>query len=309
MQKRKIAGTTLEVSALCLGGNVFGWTADEAQSFAVLDRFVEAGGNFIDTADVYSMWVPGNKGGESESILGRWMASRNLRGKVIIATKVGWKDGLAAQTIEVGVEASLRRLGLEQIDLYYSHKDDLNTPVEETVRALDRLVRAGKVRYLGASNFTAERLSASLAVSAREGLARYVVLQPHYNLLHREEYEGALQTLCQKESIACAPYFGLARGFLTGKYRPGLTVESARAQGASVFMNDRGWRTLSAVEEIAQARGVTMSAVALAWLAAQETVIAPISSARTVTQLEDILPFAGLSLRGDELQRLREAAA
>lgn len=309
MKMNKLAGTDLTVSQLCLGGNVFGWTASEAESFAVLDAYLDAGGNFIDTADVYSAWVPGHQGGESETILGRWMASRNVSNKVVIATKAGWKDGLSAKVITAAVEGSLRRLQRDYLDIYYAHKDDEVTPVSETLDAFDSLVCAGKVRYLGASNFSAARLRESLAFSAQEGKARYVILQPHYNLLHRDEYEAEVRALCQAESVSCAPYFGLARGFLTGKYREGVAVESARAAGASVYLNERGLRVLGVLDALAAAHHTSPGAVALSWLAAQPTVIAPIASARTLDQLRELLPFTALTLSADELSQLRQAAS
>src|SRR5439155_4620388 len=224
----RIPQTDLDVFPLCLGGNVFGWTADEPQSFGVLDRYLAAGGNFIDTADVYSAWVPGHTGGESETIIGRWMTARGIRSRIVIATKVGMLPGLkglSPQTIRTAAEASLRRLGVTNIDLYYAHADDLTTPVEESLRAFDALVKEGKVRYIGASNFTASRLAEALRISDSNGLARYVALQPHYNLIHRHDYEGALAAVCRRETVGCLPYYGLAKGFLTGKYRPGRNVD------------------------------------------------------------------------------------
>ena len=239
----RLGRTDLDVFPLCLGGNVFGWTASEQESFAILDAYAAAGGNFIDTADSYSAWVPGHVGGESETIIGRWMAARGGRNRMIIATKVGrapGRLGLGRKNIRAGAEASLKRLGVDRIDLYYAHADDLNTPIDETLREFDALMREGKVGYIGASNFTAARLSAALATSAREGLARYVALQPHYNLMVRNEYEGALSDVCAREGVACVPYFALAMGFLSGKYRPGITVDSARAEGAQKYLDARG---------------------------------------------------------------------
>ena len=286
---------------------MFGWTADESSSFAVLDAFAAAGGNFIDTADTYSSWVPGHVGGESESIIGRWMAARGNRASMVIATKVGMLPtlkGLAPATIRSAVEGSLRRLGVDRIDLYYAHRDDPDTPIADTVRAFDELVKEGKVRQVAASNYTAPRLREALAISRRDGLVEYVALQPHYNLMHRQEYEGELQDLCVAEQVACLPYFSLAMGFLTGKYRPGVAVLSPRAGGASKYLDERGIRVLAALDEIAAAHGTAVSAVALAWLAAQPTVVAPIASARTVAQLTELLPMLGLTPTGDELKRL-----
>jgi len=301
----------LDVFPLCLGGNVFGWTANEQESFAILDAYAAAGGNFIDTADSYSAWVPGHVGGESETIIGRWMAARRCRHRMIIATKVGrcpGRLGLSAQNIRAGAEASLKRLNVDRIDLYYAHADDLTTPIDETLREFDALVREGKVGYIAASNFTAARLSAALATSAREGLARYVALQPHYNLMVRNEYEGALSDVCAREGVACVPYFALAKGFLTGKYRPGITVDSARAEGAQKYLDARGTRVLATLDDIAAAHHTTVAAVALAWLLAQPTVAAPIASARTVAQLADLLPLATTMLTPEESTRLADSS-
>jgi aryl-alcohol dehydrogenase-like predicted oxidoreductase len=310
---RKIGSTDLEVFPLALGGNVFGWTADEEQSFAVLDAYREAGGNFIDTADSYSAWVEGNQGGESETIIGKWVRARGNRSDVVIATKVSQHpryQGLSAATIRAAADASLKRLGTDYIDLYYTHFDKPETPVEEIVGALDELVRAGKVRHIAASNISAERLRASLEVSDREGLARYVALQPHYNLVSRDTYEGELRDLAEREGLAAFPYFALAAGFLTGKYRPGTAVDSARAGRAAQHLEtERGRRVLTALDEIAQAHDVPVATVALAWLAAQPTVVAPIASARTVEQLPALLKVAGLRLTEGEVARLTEASA
>ena len=307
----RLGRTDLDVFPLCLGGNVFGWTASEQESFAILDAYAAAGGNFIDTADSYSAWVPGHVGGESETIIGRWMAARGCRNRMIIATKVGrapGRLGLGRKNIRAGAEASLKRLGVDRIDLYYAHADDLNTPIDETLREFDALVREGKVGYIAASNFTAARLSAALATSAREGLARYVALQPHYNLMVRNEYEGALSDVCAREGVACVPYFALAMGFLTGKYRPGITVDSARAEGAQKYLDARGTRVLAALDDIAAAQHTTVAAVALAWLLAQPTIAAPIASARTVAQLADLLPLATTTLTPEESTRLADSS-
>ena len=308
----RIASTTLDVFPLCLGGNVFGWTADEKQSFAVLDAYAAAGGNFIDTADAYSAWVAGHAGGESETILGRWMAARGNRDRMVIATKVGKLPGLAglsAKTIRAAAEGSLRRLQTERIDLYYAHADDAATPLEETLGAFDALVREGKVRHIAASNYTAARLAEALALSKRAGLARFVALQPHYNLAHRGDYEGALAELCVRERLACFPYYALASGFLAGKYRPGASVASQRAAGAAKYLDDRGLRILAALDAIAAARGTTVAAVALAWLLARPGVVAPIASARTPEQLAELLPLGSLRLDADERRRLDDASA
>ncbi|MHA6624565.1 aldo/keto reductase [Pseudonocardia sichuanensis] len=302
----KIGSSDLDVSRLCLGGNVFGWTADPDTSFAVLDAYLAAGGNFVDTADSYFWRKPGNSGGESETIIGDWMAARGNRDQVVIATKVGsWPErpGLSARNIATAVEDSLRRLRTDRIDLYYAHRDDPDTAQEETADAFDRLVREGKVRAIAASNFTAERLRSALEISARDGLASYVALQPHYNLMERDEYENALAPLLASEGLAGFPYYALAKGFLTGKYRPDTDVDSVRSEGARAYLDDRGRAVLAALDEIAAGHEVPVAAVALAWLADQPTVTAPIASARTPEQLSDLLPALELHLTDDE-QRL-----
>ncbi len=305
--RRQLGQTDLHVHPLCLGGNVFGWTADEPQSFAVLDAYARAGGNFVDTADVYSAWIPGNQGGESETIIGRWMKSRRNRDGMVIATKVGsgpGVTGLAAATIAAAADASLRRLGIDRIDLYFAHIDDAKTPLDETLGAFDALVAAGKVRYIAASNYSAPRLADALAISDRNGLARHAALQPHYSLAHRRDYEGPLQDLCVREGIACVPYFSLAMGFLTGKYRPGTVVDSPRATGAAAYLDARGLKLLAALDELAAVHRTTVAAVALAWLRQQPSVVAPIASARTPAQLAELLPMATLSLAAAEVARL-----
>ncbi|MFD8911733.1 aldo/keto reductase [Streptomyces sp. NPDC059575] len=310
---RKLGSSSLEVFPLALGGNVFGWTADEKTSFAVLDAYAAAGGNFVDTADSYSAWVEGNSGGESETIIGKWIASRGNRDQVVVATKVSQHPeykGLSAATIKAAADASLRRLGTDHIDLYYTHFDQPEVPVEEIIGALDELVRAGKVRHIAASNIGAERLRESLEFSDREGLARYVALQPHYNLVSRDTYEGPLQDLAAREGLGAVPYFALASGFLTGKYRPGTEVDSPRAEGAAKHLaSERGQRVLTVLDEVAAAHGVPVATVALAWLAAQPTVVAPIASARTLDQLPALLGLADLRLTQDELDRLTDASA
>ena len=306
----KIGTTDLEVFPLCLGGNVFGWSADEAQSFAVLDAYAGAGGNFVDTADSYSFWAAGHTGGESETIIGRWMAARRNRDGMVIATKVGMSpglEGLAAKTVRAAAEASLKRLGTDHIDLYYAHRDDPAIPMEETLAAFDDLVREGKVRHVAASNFGASRLAEALAVSDREGLVRYAALQPHYNLVERGDYEGELADLCARENLACVPYFALAKGFLTGKYRPGITVDSIRAEAARAYLDEGGVEVLEALDRVAAAQETTVAAAALAWLLAQPTVVAPIASARTPEQVADLLPMATLELTPDEVEALDAA--
>lgn len=306
----------IEVFPLSLGGNVFGWGADEAQSFAILDAYTEAGGNFVDTADVYSAWVPGNSGGESETIIGNWLAARGRRDQVVIATKVGGgspeRRGLRAEVIRADVEASLRRLRTDYIDLYYTHYDDESLPVEDFLTTLDGLVRQGKVRQIAASNITAARLTEALDASEREGLARYVALQPHYNLVSRDTYEGELSRVAAERGLATVPYFALAAGFLTGKYRPGGTPEgSVRAESVQRYLDsERGPRVLAALDEVAAAHGgVEIATVALAWLAAQPTVVAPIASARTPEQLPPLLAVADLNLTASEISALTEASA
>ncbi|MEU6677289.1 aldo/keto reductase [Streptomyces sp. NPDC046853] len=310
---RKLGSSDLDVFPLALGGNVFGWTADEAQSFSVLDAYTAAGGNFIDTADVYSAWVDGNKGGESETVIGNWFASRGNRSDVVLATKVGAHPeykGLSANTIKAGAEESLRRLRTDYIDLYYTHYDDPTVPVEEIIGALDDLVTSGKVRAIAASNVTPERLQEFLDFSDREGLARYAALQPHYNLVSRDTYEGSLQDVASRSGLAAVPYYALAAGFLTGKYRPGTQVDSARAAGAGKHLEtERGRKVLAALDEVAEARGAEIATVALAWLAAQPTVAAPIASARTVEQLPALLAVGDLELTQAEVTTLTEASA
>lgn len=310
---RKLGTSDIEVFPLALGGNVFGWTADEERSFAVLDAYAAAGGNFIDTADSYSSWVEGNEGGESERIIGRWVESRGNRDDVVIATKVSQHpeyQGLTAANIKAAADASLARLGTDHIDLYYTHFDKPEVPVEEIITALDDLVKAGKVRAIAASNISPERLKASLDFSAAEGLARYVALQPHYNLVSRDTYEGPLQAVAADSGLSAVPYFALAKGFLTGKYRPGTTVDSPRAEGAGAYLDTpAGPRVLAALDDIAESHGVAHATVALAWLAAQPTVTAPIASARSLDQLPALLGVADLTLTPEELTRLTEASA
>ncbi|WP_405484819.1 aldo/keto reductase [Nocardia sp. NBC_00511] len=310
-----LLGTTdLDIYPLCLGGNVFGWTADREQSFAVLDAFAAAGGNLIDTADAYSAWVPGNSGGESETILGDWMAARGNRDTIHVATKVGkspTRPGLSAANIHAAVDDSLRRLRTDHIDLYYAHYDDEEVPLAETMGAFDDMVRAGKVRHLGASQHTAPRLTEALAISDRDGLARYQVVQPQYNLMDRTVYEGELADLCVREKLAVLPYYGLAMGFLTGKYRPGdpeTAGASPRAAGARRYLDDRGIRVLTALDEIAANHNAPVASIALAWLRAQSSIAAPIASARTVDQLPALLTSAELTLSPAEVTRLTAAS-
>ena len=308
----KIGNSDLDVYPLNLGGNVFGWTADEQRSFEVLDAYAAAGGNFVDTADSYTHRAPGNSGGESETIIGKWLAKRGRRDDIVIATKVGsWPErpGVSAKNIREAAEDSLRRLGTDHIDLYYAHRDVGDVPLEETLGAFDELVRAGKVRYLGASNYSAGRLVEALSISDREGFARYVALQPHYNLVERA-YEQDLLPLVRREGLSTLPYFALAKGFLTGKYRSREThTGSPRNEGAVAYLDHRGERVLEALVDISAAHRTTPAAVSLAWLAAQPTVAAPIASARTVEQLADLIASVELRLSETDLATLTEASA
>ena len=293
--------TELDVFGICLGGNVFGWTADEAESFEVLDAYVEAGGNFIDTANSYLV-----EHGRSETIIGRWMAERGNRDELVIATKVGGGKGpkrsLSRQTIEQEARASLERLQTDRIDLYYAHFDDQDTPLEETLRAFDALVQAGTVRAIGASNYSPERLTEALEIQQLKGFAPFTALQPHYNLLERD-FERTMLPVADAWDLAVVPYYGLAKGFLTGKYRS-ETVDSRRAEGAGAYLDERGEAVLEALDEVASAHDEPVAAVALAWLLAHPRVQAPIASARTVEQLREMLPAATLELSEQEMDRL-----
>jgi aryl-alcohol dehydrogenase-like predicted oxidoreductase len=307
----RLGTTGLEVFPLCLGGNVFGWTIDEERSFAVLDAYAAAGGNFIDTADVYGRRGAGL--GASERIIGRWIAARGNRDSVVVATKVGMSaelPGLSRDTIRRGAEASLQRLGIDTIDLYYAHQDDPETPLEETLGAFQELIEEGRIRYAGASNYSPARLRAALTAGERDGIARYVALQPHYNLLERA-YEHEQAPVVEEAGLACVPYYGLARGFLTGKYRPGREeVASPRAAGVrDSYMNERGFAVLGALDEIAAGHGATPAAVALAWLLAQPTVVAPIASATSVEQVRELVVMATLELAPEELRELGAAGS
>jgi aryl-alcohol dehydrogenase-like predicted oxidoreductase len=312
---RKLGRTELEVSSLMLGGNVFGWTIDEPSSFKILDAFVDAGLNFIDTADIYSTWVPGHTGGESETIIGNWLKQSGKRSKIVLATKVGMlmgsgKKGLAKDYIVQEVEDSLRRLQTDHIDLYQSHEDDPSTPLEETLGAYARLIQDGKVRFIGASNYSADRLAEALQVTERNGLPRYECLQPKYNLYERAEYEAALEPLILKEGLGVIPYFALASGFLTGKYRSESDFgKSARGGGMKKFLNERGLRILSALDEVAKAHESTPGKVALAWLMARPGITAPIASATSIEQLRDLVDSTKLALDGASIEALNHASA
>ena len=305
-----IPQTSLSVHPLCLGGNVFGWSANEAQSFDVLNAYAMHGGNFVDTADVYSEWKDGNEGGESERIIGNWMKKHGNRDSMIIATKVAKyskRPGLSAKNIVEACNDSLRRLQTDHIDLYYAHEDDDKTPLSETLEAFTNLIQEGKVRYIAASQYSARRLDEALRVSKENGFATYVALQEQYNLMEREGIEGEMAKVISDHKISVLPFFGLARGFLTGKYRPGVTVESVRAAAVAKYQNEKGWATVEALEEIARHYASTPSAVALAWLRAQSTVSVPIASARTVEQLGEIVQV--LELRDEDITRLSEITA
>ena len=309
MDIRDLGKSGLRTPRLVLGGNVFGWTASGAEAFRILDRFVEAGGTMIDTADVYSAWVPGHKGGESERLIGEWLRRRGRRDDVLIATKVGFSEGLSAGVIERGIEASLERLGTTHVDLYYSHKDDPETPFEETLGTFDRLVRAGKVRAIGASQIDANRLEQALAVSADNGLVPYTVLQTWYNMMERPRFEEALAGVAQAHGLGVLPFYGLANGFLTGKYRSEADLKkSIRGDRVAEYLNDRGLAVLAALDEVAAETGATPAQVALAWTAAQPGVTAPIASATSMAQLEDLIGAMTLELDAGQLERLRTAS-
>ena len=290
--------TDLSIYPLCLGGNVFGWSADEAQSHDVLDAFVSHGGNFIDTADVYSEWKEGNKGGESEAIIGSWLKKRNNRSEIVIATKVAklsTRPGLKASNIKAAVDDSLKRLQTDYIDIYYAHEDDQATPLEETLEAFTEIIKSGKVRYIAASNYSAPRLEEALKVSHDNNFAQYIAVQNHYNLLERKDYESTMVPTMQKYGISGIPYFALARGFLSGKYRKGQVVDSVRAGGVASYLNDSGYALIEKLEALAQKYNTSISAISIAWLRAQPTISAPIASARTVDQLREIMPLIALT--------------
>jgi aryl-alcohol dehydrogenase-like predicted oxidoreductase len=304
----QIPGTELTVSDLCLGGNVFGTRVDEPTSFAVFDRYLDATPSpqapFVDTAESYGK-------GRSEEVIGAWMADRGTRDRVVVATKASPLEKerpLSAAEIRTAAEGSLRRLQTDRIDVYYAHYDDEATPLEETLRAFDELVQAGKVRYTAASNYSAARLVEALDTAERLGVARFVALQPHYNLMERPAYEDELRDVAAARELGVLPYYGLAKGFLTGKYRPGVEVDSPRAPRASAYMGEKGDRVLAALDEVAHAHGVSQAAVALRWLADQPTVVAPIASARSVEQLADLLPMQDLVLTDEQRQRLTDAS-
>ncbi|HEV2482026.1 MAG TPA: aldo/keto reductase [Puia sp.] len=315
MQKKQLGRSPLQVAPLMFGGNVFGWTIDEATSFGLLDGFVFAGFNFIDTADVYSRWAPGNQGGESETIIGKWMKARGNRDKVIVATKVGGdmgqgKKDIGKKWILEEVENSLRRLQTDHIDLYQTHWDDETTPVEETLEAYAELVRAGKVRVIGASNFSPARLKASLEASAKHGYPRYESLQPHYNLVERERFEKELEPICVENQLGVINYYSLAAGFLTGKYRSEDDLNtSPRGGGAKKYLNERGLNLLATLDAVAGEYHSTPATVAIAWLIARPSVTAPIASATSIGQLDSLIAATKLELSKDALERLDAASA
>jgi len=315
VKKRKLGKSGLEVAPLALGGNVFGWTADEAMSFKLLDAFVAHGFNLIDTANNYSRWVPGHQGGESETIMGKWLKQRGVRDKVIIATKVGMEmgadqKGLAKSYIQKEVEQSLKRLQTDYIDLYQSHIDDEVTPLEETLETYGQLVKQGKVRAIGASNYGGERLAQALEVSAKHGYPSYQSLQPHYNLYERSDYEAKLEPVCREKGVGVITYFSLARGFLTGKYRSEADLsKSPRGGGVKGYFNERGFRILETLDQVAKERGSTPARVSLAWLIARPSVTAPIASATNLEQLNDLIEATKLELDRGTIERLNRASA
>ena len=315
MQLRRLGRTDLSIAPLVLGGNVFGWTADKKTSFAVMDRFAAAGMTAIDTADAYSAWAPGNKGGESETIIGEWMKARGDRGRIIVVTKVGspmgkGKEGLSARYIEEAVEASLKRLETDVIDLYLSHWPDMATPIEETLGAYQRLIEKGKIRWCGASNLNVSLLEAALAAAKAAGLPRYEVLQPEYNLADRAEFESGLAELCQREEIGVITYFSLAKGFLSGKYRTEADLaKSPRGGGVKAYLNPRGFRILDALEAVAARHKAKPAEIALAWVMARPGVTAPIASATSVEQVDSLVRATELTLSDNDMAALNEASA
>lgn len=316
MQQRQLGRSSLHVAPVAFGGNVFGWSVDEATSFSLLDAFVDAGFNLVDTADVYSIWAKGHSGGESETVIGKWLARSNKRDAVVIATKVGmdmgsFGKGLSKAHILKSVDASLKRLQTDYIDLYQSHEDDAETAFEETLETYARLIEAGKVRVIGASNYTAPRLEAALAVSARDGLPRYESLQPHYNLMERAKFEPDLAPLCVKHGLGVINYFGLARGFLSGKYRSeaDLAKSATRGGGVKQYLDERGMKVLDALDKVGARYGAKPATVALAWLIDRPAITAPIASATSIAQLDELLAAASLELDIDSIAVLDRASA
>jgi aryl-alcohol dehydrogenase-like predicted oxidoreductase len=319
MQTRTLGNTDLEIAPLVLGGNVFGWTVDEARSFELLDAWVERGFNCVDTADVYSTWVPGHKGGESETIIGKWLASRGKRDKLVLATKVGMEmpsgdgsknKGLAKKYILQEVEESLKRLQTDHIDLYQSHKDDESVPVEQTLEAYAQLIQQGKVRYIGASNYEGARLVKALDIATEKQLPQYTTLQPEYNLHDRQEYEQDLAPVAAEYGLGVIPYFSLASGFLTGKYQSLDDTKGAkRGSRVEKYFDERGMRILKALKQVAEETGAEQAAISLAWLLAQPTITAPIASATSTKQMESLFAAVELKLSNAQVQQLTEASA
>lgn len=314
MNRRKLGASGLEIAPLIFGGNVFDWTVGEAECFRLLDAFLSAGFNAIDTADAYSRWVPGHTGGESEAMIGKWLKSRGNRANVIVATKVGMdlgpgKSGLSRKRILSAVEDSLRRLQTDYIDLYQSHKDDAETPLEETLGAYADLIRQGKVRAIGASNYNAEHLSAALDVSKKMGLPRYESLQPNYSLAERQEYESSLEPVCQKHGLAVINYYPLASGFLSGKYRSEADLQkSQRGRGVQKYLNDRGFKILAAMDQVAKRHSATLAQIAIAWLLARPSITAPIASATNLDQLKELMQAPNVQLDASSMQLLNQAS-
>jgi aryl-alcohol dehydrogenase-like predicted oxidoreductase len=315
MEKRKLGNSGIEFAPLAFGGNVFGWTADEATSFKLLDGYVDAGFSFVDTADVYSRWAPGNKGGESETVIGNWLRNGAKRDKVVIATKCGMemapdRKGLSRTHIVRSVDDSLKRLNTDYIDLFQSHRDDPETPQEETLQTYGELIKAGKLRAIGASNFEAKRLAEALAISKSRGLPRYESLQPHYNLCERALFEGDLEQLCLKENVGVIPYYSLASGFLSGKYRSEADLgKSMRGAGVKKYLNERGFAILAALDAAAEKLNANPTQVALAWLLQRKAITAPIVSATSLTQLHDLVAGAQLKLDPASVAAIDKASA
>lgn len=315
MEKRKLGNSGIEFAPLAFGGNVFGWTVDEATSFKLLDGYVDAGFSFVDTADVYSRWAPGNKGGESETVIGNWLRGGAKRDKVVIATKCGMdmapdRKGLSRAHIVRSVDDSLKRLHTDHIDLFQSHRDDPETPQEETLQTYGELIKSGKIRAIGASNFEAKRLAEALAISKSKGLPRYESLQPHYNLCERALFEGDLEDLCLKENVGVIPYYSLASGFLSGKYRSEVDLgKSMRGAGVKKYLNERGFAILAALDGAAEKLNANPAQVALAWLLQRKAITAPIVSATSLAQLHDLVAGAQLKLDPASVTAIDKASA
>lgn len=309
---RPLGPTEVLVSPLCFGGNVFGWTATPQESFALLDEYVAQGGNFIDTADAYSHWIPGNTGGDSERIMGDWLADRGNRADLVIATKVAKlpaRAGLSPDNIRAALADSLERLQTDYIDLYYAHEDDESVPMLDYLQAFDELVKSGQVKYLAASNFTPERLAEALRLQREHGLSPFIAIQDLYNLMERKRYEEVFAPIVAEYQLSSLPYYALAKGFLTGKYRPGVEVDSARAKGAAVYLDDRGIAVLEVLDRVAAAHESSVGAIALAWLLTRPGVTAPVASARTPEQFADLLAMAAITLTDAELAELNDVSA